>query len=248
MLFADIGGDFELAIIPDVGHNERWVKQIEDMSLGFKTVYSGNPAVSNIFSREGYKVVGLPYEVPISGTKIRGLMYADREWEKWVGSGTAKVVKESHGPDRIKKFPESRKNFGAKLTVDGIGTNENGDLVLIERGHPPYRGQMAFPGGHIDYGEDPRTAVIREGVEETNLEFMIEGVVGIYSDVERDPRGWYCTIVYHGKWKGTPKAGDDAENIKTVSLEEASKMNLAFDHKKILGDYLKIKRGAISKL
>ncbi len=44
------------------------------------------------------------------------------------------------------------------LAVDAIALREKSDVVevlLIRRGHPPYQGRMAFPGGFVDIGEDP---------------------------------------------------------------------------------------------
>ena len=33
---------------------------------------------------------------------------------------------------------------------------------------------MAFPGGHIDYNEDPKVAAVRELKEETGIELQLE--------------------------------------------------------------------------
>ena len=64
------------------------------------------------------------------------------------------------------------------VTVDAIATREgsNGlELLMIKRGKDPieWEGKWAFPGGFVEYGEDPEDAVIRELLEET-------GVVGKY--------------------------------------------------------------------
>jgi len=54
-----------------------------------------------------------------------------------------------------------------------------GVAVLIERGGKLLMGRRkgshgegtwSFPGGHLDFGEDPETACIREAMEETGLE------------------------------------------------------------------------------
>ncbi len=36
------------------------------------------------------------------------------------------------------------------------------ELLLITRKKETYHGKFAFPGGHIDYGEDPVESCIRE--------------------------------------------------------------------------------------
>lgn len=43
-------------------------------------------------------------------------------------------------------------------------------LTVIRRTIEPQRGQLALPGGFIDYGEDWRHAVVRELREETGIE------------------------------------------------------------------------------
>ena len=59
------------------------------------------------------------------------------------------------------------------MTVDSIVTKKNDtgkpDILLITRGRPPFQGHYAFPGGFVDYGEDPEDACIRELQEECGI-------------------------------------------------------------------------------
>ena len=44
------------------------------------------------------------------------------------------------------------------MTVDNIVTkmiDGKEMILLITRGRPPFKGSYAFPGGFVDYGEDP---------------------------------------------------------------------------------------------
>ena len=43
-------------------------------------------------------------------------------------------------------------------------------ILLIERGRPPFKGELACPGGFIDYDEDPMDAAIRELKEECGID------------------------------------------------------------------------------
>ena len=45
--------------------------------------------------------------------------------------------------------------------------------------------------------------------------------------------------VFTAKAKGAQQAGDDAAGVKVVKLSEIAGLDFAFDHKKILIDYLK---------
>ena len=41
--------------------------------------------------------------------------------------------------------------------------------MLITRKKETFHGKLAFPGGHIDYNEDPEVACVRELEEECNV-------------------------------------------------------------------------------
>ena len=43
---------------------------------------------------------------------------------------------------------------------------EEHEILLITRGRDPFKGMYAYPGGFVDYGEDPANSVIRELKEE----------------------------------------------------------------------------------
>lgn len=46
---------------------------------------------------------------------------------------------------------------------------EEYELLLITRKKETFHGKYAFPGGHIDYGEDPVSSCIRELEEECGI-------------------------------------------------------------------------------
>ncbi|MBD6955253.1 MAG: NUDIX domain-containing protein [Thermoplasmata archaeon] len=124
------------------------------------------------------------------------------------------------------------------LTVDGI-INEGKSILLIKRGRDPFRGLYALPGGFVEYGETVESAIEREILEETGLSVKIRRILGIYSSPDRDPRGHTVSIVYIlERTGGTPKAGDDAEELKFFDLDNLPE--LAFDHRKIIDDFLNL--------
>jgi len=113
-------------------------------------------------------------------------------------------------------------------------------IVLIERRNPPLG--WALPGGFIDYGETAEAAAVREAGEETGLEVHLQGLLGVYSRPDRDPRQHTMSTVYWGWAEGRPKAGDDARNARIFTREQIPEI-LCFDHAGILADYFRLRAG-----
>lgn len=128
---------------------------------------------------------------------------------------------------------------GPYVTVDAI-IEINKGVVIIERSNPPFG--WALPGGFVDYGESLEEAVTREVKEETGLDVTGLKQFHTYSEASRDPRFHTIGTVFIAQAKGKPKAGDDAAGLKVVSLNEIEKIDFAFDHKKIIADYIKSKQ------
>ncbi len=120
------------------------------------------------------------------------------------------------------------------LTVDGI-IPYKGKIVLIRRKNEPYRGKLALPGGIVEYGERVEDALVRELREETGLICKPEKIVGVFSRPDRDPRGHFVSVCFLATPEGGKlKAGDDAGDVVLVDVEEALKLDLAFDHSEML--------------
>jgi 8-oxo-dGTP diphosphatase len=133
----------------------------------------------------------------------------------------------------------SRRYHNPVPTVDIIIEYRDQGLVLIERGKPPWG--WALPGGFVDYGESLEDAARREAREETGLEVDLLGQFHTYSDPRRDPRQHTITTVYVARGRGVPQAGSDARNLTVLAPENLPGV-LAFDHARILADYLQVRR------
>lgn len=107
-------------------------------------------------------------------------------------------------------------------------------VVLIERNNPPYG--WAIPGGFVDYGESVEQAAIRELKEETSLDGVLTGLLGVYSDPARDARMHTLSVAFTASVSNIEElsAGDDAGNARIFPLNELPEM--AFDHALILND------------
>ena len=126
------------------------------------------------------------------------------------------------------------------LTTDIFIFDDDLNFILIKRKNEPYKNYWALPGGFVDYGECVEDAAIREALEETSINVELKELVGVYSDPSRDPRGHTVSITYTAR--GNMKkmnAADDACDIGLFKQEDLEKINLAFDHAKIIKDCLK---------
>ncbi|MFZ0441325.1 MAG: NUDIX hydrolase [Methanobacterium sp.] len=126
------------------------------------------------------------------------------------------------------------------LTVDTVITQSN-SVVLIRRKNPPFKGSWALPGGFVEYGETVEMAAIRETKEETGLDVELDGIVGVYSDPSRDPRGHIISICFLGhRIGGKLVSATDAVDVKYLGMDEIPNIELAFDHQIILDDAFRI--------
>lgn len=109
-------------------------------------------------------------------------------------------------------------------------------VLLIERGHEPFKGCWALPGGFMNMDETTEQCAIRELEEETGLKVNEIKQIGAYSKVDRDPRGRTITVAYLALVdKPLPVRGqDDAAKAQWFSIKNLPK--LAFDHEEILRD------------
>ncbi len=128
------------------------------------------------------------------------------------------------------------------LVIDVI-IEKDGKIVLIKRRNEPYKGKLALPGGKVEVGERVEETTIREAREETSLDVELTDIMGVYSEKNRDPRWPSVSIVFIAKpLRGSLKSGSDAEGAFWFEPDEIDLNEVAFDHKKIITDYLKWKK------
>jgi 8-oxo-dGTP diphosphatase len=104
--------------------------------------------------------------------------------------------------------------------VGAVVTDEQGRLLMIQRGHDPGAGLWSIPGGRIEPGETDTQALVREMLEETNLQVKVGRLIG---RVQRpglggaviDIRDYAATVT-----GGTLHAGDDAADARWVTTAE----------------------------
>ena len=130
------------------------------------------------------------------------------------------------------------------------------DILLIRRKNHPCIGQLALPGGFAERGETIETTAARELEEETGVTGLEMKLVGIYSKLGRDPRGWTVSAAYTATVKDgeiRPVAGDDAREVCWATVKEQDGQaavfldgecvneELAFDHYEIISDAYEVR-------
>jgi len=132
---------------------------------------------------------------------------------------------------------ETKRLVTPLLAVDAVILFQIG-IVLIKRDNPPFAGSYALPGGFVEVGETVEAAAAREAREETGLAIELLGLVGIYSNPARDPRGHVVSAAFLARGSGDLKAGSDARSAQVFALMGLPP--LAFDHDKIISDALSL--------
>ncbi len=69
-------------------------------------------------------------------------------------------------------------------------------LLLIKRGEHPFQGSWALPGGFLRRNETMEECAHRETLEETGIAPQSLYPIGIFSEPDRDPRGWILSGAY----------------------------------------------------
>ncbi len=114
----------------------------------------------------------------------------------------------------------------------------DGQIVLVKRRD---NGQWACPGGMVDWGENIPDTVKRELWEETGLELVkINRLVGVYSEVDRDPRFHSICVIVAAEVKGEFNIDDKIEitEVKAFPVNELPFGELSHDFDRILQDYI----------
>jgi 8-oxo-dGTP diphosphatase len=109
-------------------------------------------------------------------------------------------------------------------------------VLLVKRGHEPYKGRWAVPGGFIEIDEELEDSAARELEEETGLRGIALEQLHTFGTIGRDPRGRMITIVFMGfitEGQDKIKAGDDAAEAQWFDIDQLPE-NMAFDHSEVM--------------
>ena len=135
------------------------------------------------------------------------------------------------------------------LTVDVVVFALDADdlqVMLIQRGLPPFAGRWALPGGFVRGEETLDAAAQRELQEESGLKGIFLEQLYTFGDVRRDPRERVVTVAYYALVNlagHDVRASTDARQAAWFPVGEVP--DLAFDHRRIIDAALERLRGKL---
>lgn len=111
---------------------------------------------------------------------------------------------------------------GPQVGVGGVAVRDD-EILLVRRGHGPAAGAWSVPGGRVRFGEDLREAVVREVLEETGLEVVVERFLGFVERIDDGSDPSHFVILDFAVVALDPDqpvvAGDDAAEAAWVPIE-----------------------------
>ena len=112
-----------------------------------------------------------------------------------------------------------------KVIVTNMCMVYDGDKVVAQKREKKWAG-IAFPGGHVEYGESFTDSVIREVYEETGLKIESPRLCGIDNWMCDDGSRYVILLYKTNKFTGELRSSDEGEVFWTT-LEEFKTLPLS---------------------
>jgi len=107
--------------------------------------------------------------------------------------------------------------------------DEDGRVLLVQRGREPERGRWSIPGGRVEAGESLRQAVVREVLEETGLVVEVHEELWSLTRPAGEDRAYEIHDFRASVRGGELRPGDDADDVRWVRPDELRELPLTED-------------------
>jgi 8-oxo-dGTP diphosphatase len=136
-------------------------------------------------------------------------------------------IKDVHGEDLAENTEDGDDNRVAIVAVFRQRQDKGYDVLVCKREYPPAEGEWVIPGGHAEVGEKIEAAAHREMKEETKLDLGGLTFIKKMPNETGEKQVFVYGIVVPDDEKA--KAGDDAEKVKWLPLDDLPKLGLDND-------------------
>ena len=122
---------------------------------------------------------------------------------------------------------ESRTYPGRPWVGVGVTVWRGEEVLLVQRGRPPRKGEWGIPGGAQTVGETVFETAVREVFEETGLAIRPTSIITVVDSIWRDDMGaveYHYTIVeVSAEWaEGEAVPASDIDGARWVRPEDAA--------------------------
>ncbi|HEY1919981.1 MAG TPA: NUDIX domain-containing protein [Streptosporangiaceae bacterium] len=139
--------------------------------------------------------------------------------------------------------PSAPKANSLVPSVNVVVINDAGEILLIKRSD---NDNWAIPGGAIDLGESVTHAAVRETKEESGVDCVITGLVGIYTDPKHiilytsngEARQEFSIVLTARPTGGQPKPSDESTEVRWVKRDDLADYQMDRSMSARVADYL----------
>ncbi len=126
------------------------------------------------------------------------------------------------------------------ILVSGVVIEKDASIVIVKEAKESCYGKWNIPAGRLNQGEDFISAAIREVKEESNLDIVLDGIVGIYTEIG-DVN--IIKVIFKGTALNNKITRSEEEilDVKWIKIDDFLKMSKdklrSYDLHKIISDF-----------
>lgn len=99
---------------------------------------------------------------------------------------------------------------------------QDGKILLVQEATGPHKGKWGLPKGHVETGESPESAALRELTEESGLTGSVMGLVGVRTALRNDNPAVFLCYDVHADGRKEHNASGEISSTKWFGLTELS--------------------------